>query len=192
MIIEAFVLSIIVGLLRRGSLRNLEKIPLRRTYLFVVAFVLAGAILAIIIRGGDPKLIKYARITNVAQYAVLLAAIGMNLHIREMYIAGLGTLMNAVVLTVNGGLMPVSKSAVEAAGLTSTIRNYAVRHVLFPDYKPRLAILSDIIPVRLFGYVSSQVISVGDVIVAVAVFLLIQHYMCAPGPSLAKEQLESA
>lgn len=174
----------IVGLIRRGSFKNLEKIPLRKIYLFVLAFVLAGAILALIIRGGDPTLVRYARWVNVLQYLIILAAIGLNLHIREMFIIGFGTFLNFLVLTANGGLMPISMTALRAAGLTTAIKNYAVRHVLFPDYQPRLAILSDIIPIRLFGKVESQVVSIGDLIIAVGVFILIQHYMCRPVPAV--------
>lgn len=183
MIIEAFVVSLLLGFIRRGRLSNLEKIPLRRSYMFVLAFILAGAILTLIIRGGDPRLIRYARLVNVAQYLILLWAIGMNLHIREMYIAGFGTFLNFLVLTANGGLMPVSRYALRAAGLTDVIKNYAVRHVILSS-TTRLWILSDVIPVRLFGKVSSQVVSVGDLIIAVGIFILIQHYMCSPAPAV--------
>ena len=188
MIIEAFVLSLIAGFIRRGSMRNLENMPLRKSYLFVVGFVLAGAILALIIRGGDPTLIRYARMINVAQYLVLLVAIGLNLHIRGMFAVGIGTFLNFLVLTANGGLMPVSRHALVAAGLTDVIKNYAVRHVILTP-ETRLAFLSDIVPVRLFGYVCSQVISVGDIIIAVSMFIMIQYYMCRHAP--AKEPVPS-
>lgn len=179
MIIESFVIALIVGFVRRGSLRNLEKMPLRKSYLFVTGFVLAGAILTLIIRGGDPTLIRYARLVNIVQYLIILAAIGLNLHIRGMIVTGVGAFLNFLVLTANGGLMPVSRQALHAAGLTDIIKNYAVRHVILTD-QTRLPFLSDIVPVRLFGYVCSQVISVGDIIIAVAILYMIQHYMCYP------------
>ncbi len=182
MILESFVLALIVGFIRRGSLRNLERMPLRRSYLFVIGFVLAGAILSLIIRGGDPSLVRYARLVNIAQYLVLLVAIGLNLHIRAMIGVGIGTFLNFLVLTANGGLMPVSRQALHAAGLTDIIRNYAVRHVILTP-QTRLWLLSDIFPVRLFGYVCSQVISVGDIIISLCIFYMIQHYMCRPAPA---------
>jgi hypothetical protein len=188
LIIESFLLSLIAGFVRRGSLRNLEKMPLRQAYLFVIGSVLAGAILTLIIRGGNPALIHYARIVNVAQYLVLLVAIGLNLHIRGMIVVGVGTFFNCLVLTANGGLMPVSKDAIVAAGLAHAIRNYAVRHVILSS-ETRLPFLSDIVPVRLFGPLCSQVISVGDIIIALSIFFMIQYYMCRPAP--AKEPVPS-
>ncbi len=188
MIIEAFVLSLVVAFIRGGKLSRLEELPLRKTYLFLAAFVLAGAILTLIIRGGDPTLIRYARVVNVLQYVILLWAIAINLHVRHMRIVGIGTFLNFLVLTANGGLMPVSEYAIKAAGMTEAIRNYAVRHVILTS-ETRMAFLSDIIPIRLFGKVMSQVASIGDLVIAVGIFLMIQHYMCVKS---SEEQVTSA
>lgn len=179
MIIEAFLISIILGLVRRGSVRNLARLPLRHTFLFILPLLLFGVIAAV--ARGNPALKPFARAGNMAQYLVMLTAIMLNLHIREMLIAGFGTFLNFLALAVNNGMMPVSLNALRIAGMPNALTSDAVRHVAVTP-ETRLKWLTDVIPVPLGHPCLSEVASVGDALVAVAIFLLIQHYMCALSP----------
>lgn len=180
MITEAFVLSILVGFLRRGRLGNLGRVPLRHFYLFVLPLVVfTGAYLASRTTA-DGSLLPYVRAANILQYVVLLAAIGLNLHLRGMWLAGVGTLLNFLAVAANGGMMPVSKRALEAARLTELLnaQHGFIRHAIMTP-ETHLKPLGDIIPVPGFAFILPQVASIGDVLVAVAVFVLVQWYMCS-------------
>lgn len=191
MLLEALILSILVGLLRKGNLKNLDRIHLRGVYLFLVSMVIFGGVCAIALRG-NPQMVHYARLANIVQYVGLLTAIALNLNIREMWLVGLGTFMNFLVLTANGGVMPMSKTALRAAGLTQLLdpkmASRMVRHaVMTPDM--RLKWLADIIGVGPFSFLPTglanvvrEVASIGDVFVAIAIFILIQRYMCETPP----------
>jgi hypothetical protein len=185
LIIESFVISMLVGLIRRGSLRNLAQIPLRHTFLFVLPFLLFGCLVFLMRKTSGTEFAFSVRIGNVIQYLILLAAIALNLHIPEMRIIGAGTFLNALALTVNGGMMPVSMAALKVAGIANAICGETVRHIpMTPN--TRLNFLTDVVPVYLGNPYLSAVVSIGDVVIAIGVFILIQRYLCRPAVA-AKE-----
>ena len=187
MIIECFVISIIIGLLRKGSLRNLAGIPLRHTFLFILPFLLFGVIITL--ARTNPELRSLIRAGNVIQYVLLLAAIILNVRIREMLVVGVGTFMNFVALAANKGMMPVSMKALQVAGMQDALNGQPIRHALLTP-ETRLKWLTDVIPVPLGSPYLSEVVSPGDLLVAAAIFILVQRHMRAP--SHAKEPATSA
>jgi hypothetical protein len=186
LIIEAFLLAIFVGFLRRGRLANLGRIPLRHYFLFVAPFIMFAAVCTIAATDTSGRMMPYVRIANVGQYILLLVAIGLNVHLRELWFAGLGTFLNFLVLTVNGGMMPVSRMGLKLAGLTWMLTSKEtprfVRHAIM-DTHTRLWMLGDIIPIPGLGARNflAEVASIGDVLVAAAVFVLVQQYMVRTG-----------
>ena len=186
--VEAAVLSIIVGLLRKGRIANLGRIPFRGAYAFAIPLVLfIVASLLTHHTNNDRLALAGARVTNVLQYLVLITAIGFNLHIREIRLMGLGVLSNFLALTANGGLMPISASAAKIGGIWKMIDPAAgtklVRHAIMTS-ETRLKPLTDLIPVPGFH----TVLSIGDVVLAIGIFLLIQRYMCMPFPGAQVEK----
>lgn len=179
MIVEAFVLSIVVGLIRKGSLRNLGRIPLRHFYLFCVPFLVFAVVSTIAVSTGHKSLMPYIHLADIGQYVILLAAIILNLHVWEMWLVGSGTLANSIVLTANGGAMPVSMHALKSTGLAGALGSQPVRHALMTP-QTHLKWLADVIPVRTFSPFLSQVMSVGDVLISIGLFILVQHYICLP------------
>ena len=189
MILESFVLSTAVGFVRKGSLRNLSGIPLRHFYLFVLPFVLFASVLAAGPARGTLSILPYVKVISIAQYVILLAAIALNVHIREMWVVGAGTFLNFASLAANGGVMPVGTTALRIAGLTQLLNSESARHVIMTP-ETRLKWLADIIPVPTFSPLLSQVISIGDLVIAVGIFLLVQRYMCRPATDV-KERTAS-
>lgn len=181
MILEAFVLSIIIGFIRKGKLQGLSNIPIKRWFLFILPFILS----ALVVAGGqigDPESrLVYIRMANVLQYILLLAAIIVNIHIKEMWLVGIGTFFNALVVAVNGGMMPVSITALKLAGMDYLLKpgefDWGIRHAIMTA-STKLSFLGDIIPRPGIGKVMPEVASIGDLLLAVGVFLLIQRYMC--------------
>lgn len=186
MILDALILSFIVAIIRRGRFGNLSDIPLKKWYLFVLPFVLASIVAIIVQMGYGEQFITYLRAINILEYVILLYAIAVNLHIRDMKTIGLGTLLNAIVVTANGGVMPVSAKALKQAGLDYLLKpgqfNWDIRHTLI-DASTRLSFLGDIIPKPGIGKVMPEVASIGDIIIAVGVFMLVQYFMCQSKPA---------
>lgn len=179
MITEAFILSILIGFIRRGKLSNLAHVPLRHFYLFILPLVIFAAAYAAMRATGNESLLPYVRAANVLQYVVLLAAIVLNLHLGGMWLAGVGTFLNALVLAVNGGVMPVGMNALRTAGLTDLLHSKQdfIRHAIMSS-ETHLKAIADIIPIPGFAFIMPQVASIGDLLIAVAVFIFVQQYMC--------------
>jgi hypothetical protein len=76
-------------------------------------------------------------------------------------LAALGIGLNAIAVSLSGGVMPVSPGAVAAAGVPPPAD---ALHVLTPDAPP----IADVIPIPMLG-----VYSVGDMLLALGVFILI-------------------
>jgi hypothetical protein len=179
----------LIGFIRRGRLGNLGRAPLRHFYLFVLPFAtFALAYAASRATGGD-SYVTYIRAANIVQYLILLTAIGLNLHLYGMWLAGIGTFLNFLVLAVNGGVMPVSMKALQAARLTYLLEgeHSFIRHAIMTP-ETRLKAIADIIPVPGYGFIMPQVASIGDLLIAVAVFILIQRYMCVPASDAKASQ----
>lgn len=191
MIIEAFLVSLLVGLIRKGRLRNLADMPLRHYYAFILPILIIGVTSTLAVRHQIGDWSGYVHAANVLQYVGLLAAIALNFHIWEIRLAGIGILMNGIVVSANGGMMPCSVSAAKIAGVARLLEGEMGRHCVMTA-QTKLGILGDWIAVPPPPFAPAglsatlgEVCSIGDFVVAVAVFLLIQRYMCLKSP---KEQ----
>ena len=172
-------LSIVVGFIRKGSLRNLGRTPLRYFYLFCLPFFVFVAVSVIAVSISHKSLMPYIRMADIGQYVLLLTAIFLNFHMWEMWVVAAGTLANFTALAANGGTMPVSLGALKAAGLAGVLGSQPVRHAAMTP-ATHFKWLADIIPLRTSSLFLSQVFSIGDILIAVGIFILVQHYMCHP------------
>lgn len=179
---EILVLSIIIGYLRKGNLKNLAAIPFRHLYLFVIPLVMCFGVMLVKIAGYTEQLLPYAIAASAVQSLVLLAITATNLHVRYMWMIGLGIFSNFLAMTANGGLMPASEKAIMMAGLEEVFERAWIRHSLIGP-ETRLTWLTDIIPIPIPYARLSQVISIGDVLAALGIFLMIQWYMRNPSKS---------
>ena len=178
MLIDALVISLIVALLRGGKLRGLADLPLRRIELIVLAFLIQFSLAW----GGERGFVffsKWGDYLYIGSYILLLIAIWYNRHIKEMIIFGIGVSVNFLVILANGGQMPVSINALKRAGMMDVLpllksKTYVLHGLL--NEGTRLKFLADIIPLPP-PYPRPRVLSVGDIIMALGIFLLIQHSM---------------
>lgn len=187
MLIDFIVISIVIGLLRRGSFKNLSQIPLKKLELIFLSFVIRY--LPVVLKGGLFKMAaRYNIIIVFLSYALLLYALYSNWQIKTMRLLTLGVFLNFVVILSNGGKMPVSLPALDIAGL------HALKPLLFdPNYlyhsaigiNTRIAFLGDIIPLPP-PYPRPRVFSIGDFLMGVGIFLTIQDAMLKKTPSSGK------
>jgi hypothetical protein len=188
MLAEAILLSILVGLIRRGNIKNLDRIPLRYIYVFGISVGIYALVETVGARHGSAEIVHLARLANLVQYVGLLVAICLNIKsIPEMWIVCAGTLCNFLAVATNGGVMPISVSAAKTVGIsrifTSVGAAHMVRHAPMSSAS-NFKLLSDVIPIGPFHFLPDtlailleKVASVGDIVVALAVFILIQRYM---------------
>ena len=178
MLLDVLVVSLIIGLLRGGKLTRLANLPLRRIELIILPFLIQYAL--VYFGGRGLRLLEsWGVYLYIFSYSLLLVAIWYNKHIREMKILGAGIAINFIVILANGGEMPVSVEALSRVGLLNILpllRSKAyVIHTVLTDHT-RLKFLADVIPLPP-PYPRPRVIGVGDIIMAIGLFILIQRGM---------------
>ena len=113
-----------------------------------------------------------ARVVCLALTALLVGLfLGGNRTLPGIPLIAAGLLLNATVIFANGA-MPVSVPAAERAGIGTTslrLHQDALREPL--DERTRFALLADRVPVPAPGW--AQVVSLGDLLVAAGVGLLL-------------------
>ncbi|MGE5589439.1 MAG: DUF5317 domain-containing protein [Bacillota bacterium] len=172
MLTTTFVASIVIGLIRRGSLRRFGDLSLRGLWLVILAF---GLQVALRVGGYGGPLLSGA--LYAATYVLLVVFIVLNRSRRELAIMGVGLLSNALVIWANGGRMPVSAAAYQAA-VGTALPLTDPTHIPLTE-TARLAWLSDLWALKP-PFPLPGVFSLGDVVVCLGLFLLVQHVMVRP------------
>lgn len=160
-ILLVLIISVVVGVLRGGKLRNMTEIEFRAWWLLLIGF---GVQLAAGFLPRDQHDLAVALV--LVSYLPLLLAVWLNRNCAGMWIAGIGVLMNFTVIAANGG-MPVSAEAAVLAGQAGELVLDA-KHVLL-DETTRLPFLADIIPLP------RTVMSLGDVFLAIGVGVFLEE-----------------
>lgn len=160
------VLSVIAALLRGGKLQPLPKFTMSGILLLAIAMEISTVWLAAI----SPELVSVS-------YILILFFLWKNWNYIELRIIAIGASLNALVVWVNGGMMPVLTSLARKTALPMKEfhANYfwhtaLTPHTIFP-------LLGDII---FLPYPSPTVISCGDIFVFCGIVLLIQRLLGRP------------
>jgi hypothetical protein len=169
-------LALVIAILRGGRLTNLGDIELRSWWLLIVGFGLQAATRLL----PEEDWAETAGLLMVlGSFLLLLVLVIVNRDHPGMWLAGFGVLMNFTVISLNGGMPVLTEAAVAASGFTVTDPDIAgsFKHVVLgPD--TILPAFADLIPLRLAGH--GQVISLGDVFLAVGLGRFLEHELRKP------------
>ena len=177
--IVAGLLGSAFGLLRGGHLGNLANFSLRWSALPLLAVGLQALVLY-----GPGKAeagpFTVPALVMLASYGLLLIAVLVNRRLPGMVWLGLGAALNLLAMVANGGWMPVTSDLLAAAGfvvMPSAIlpgqRVWASKDVVRVSHEIHLRWLSDVFIIPKVGVISG-VFSVGDVVMMLGLFHLIQ------------------
>jgi hypothetical protein len=173
-VLLAFVLllaGVVVGVLRGGSLENINRVRFRLPWLVFLGLALQiGADAAAARFPGIQKGVAGPLVLAIS-YGLVGTFVVLNFRFPGAMIIGLGLLLNLSVILANGA-MPVSLWAARVSGshVASHLQNSVKHGVKGPG--TRLGFLGDIIPVPPLG-----IVSVGDVVLGAGVFLLVTYLM---------------
>jgi len=162
------------GGLTGGRTGGLTGVALSGTHLLVAAFVVQ------ILEPLTSRVVPGAYPIALAVSATLMTQfVSRNVSVPGVPLAGVGLLLNAAVVLVNGA-MPVSLDAAARAGIAAERLDLAAdpRHEPLGD-ATRLALLADIAPAPLPG--RPEVVSPGDVLLAAGVGLFVVSAMLPSG-----------
>lgn len=179
MLTFALALGVACGLLRGGTLAALSAKPWRFVWLAPVAF---GLQLVVVYGLGSYGHREVGALLHLTSYAALGVLIWANRMAAGTWIIGLGLTLNFLVIAANGGYMPVSPEALLAQGegalaaLPSGTILAGSKDILLERADTRLWFLSDVITVPWLPF-WQRAFSIGDVVLAVGLFHLVQAEM---------------
>lgn len=182
MIIETMLLSLLVGKLRGGKIKNLENLYINGWYLFVLSFLIE-IITLLIISKGEVALSKSLEgsffYIHILIYLILIIGLSMNWESLGLRIVLFGSVLNFLPIISNNGKMPVLLKALKHSKLYNQIslleEGRIMTHFL-SNQNTKLVFLGDIIPIGK-PYIFPKIISIGDILIALGLFVLIQMYM---------------
>ena len=167
-------LSMTIAIVRGGRLVNLGDIHLNQWWLLPLGFLL---------QIGAQFVPASAATWGVAlillSYVPLLLLVVINRDRPGLWLAGLGVLMNFVVIALNGGMPVLAEAAEVASGFApgDPVIAEGFKHVVM-DRTSMLVFLADVIPIRIANY--GQVLSLGDVFLAVGLGRFVEFELRRP------------
>jgi hypothetical protein len=174
-------LAVIVARLRGGRLGQLGEVTFRLWWA-VPLIAIAQSILVRLPHPPDRLALRHPRpVLMIASYVILWAVVWLNRRLPGMGVVLVGVSCNLLAIAANGGYMPILPEALARLGADQAANQIppgsvvvGSKDVLLPRQQALFWILGDIlvIPEPLPW---PTAMSIGDVLLAVGVFLLIVH-----------------
>lgn len=189
--IIVIITSIIIGLLRGGELEKIFNISIKGVSIFAIALFLRLGVWALDLIGISVVSI-YSPYLIIISYFLLIYVSIRNLKLPGFKYIILGLLLNTFVIVLNGGSMPVlvKKEIIENINPASFLKAKSrVVHSLMNN-NTLFAFLGDVITMPK-PFPDTSLISVGDILILVGLFVLIQKTMMKEdNPAQENESVE--
>jgi hypothetical protein len=160
-------LALLSPILAGGRLRRFGNVRLRHAVVLPIALIAQVVIVEVIPEANHAALSAL----HVATYVAAGWFVWVNRAIPGLWIIALGAASNGITITVNGGTLPASRSALSTAGIHLKPGEFLNSGVLA---HPHLSFLGDVfaIPDR---FPLSNVFSIGDTLIVIGVFWAAQR-----------------
>jgi MFS family permease len=181
MFLSVVALALVVGALAGGGLPRLADLRLR--WLAVLGIALALRVGAVVLGnqsiGADLPLAW----GFVGAYALLLVFLSANWQVPGMQVAAVGIGLNTLAVLLNSGRMPVWAGAYQAAGFPpEAILNdpfhFLISSGSVADFVSHGGLFGDVVPLPI--PVIRDVVSIGDILLALGIFWAIVYSMTRP------------
>ncbi|MDM5330249.1 DUF5317 domain-containing protein [Neobacillus sp. CF12] len=176
MVFDGILISFIVGLLRKGNLRAFSQLNLKWGWVFPLLLVVQLAVFTF--QNDSEFLGQLSGSIYIVIYIIGLIFLFLNRRNAGFILIFIGVFLNFIVMVLNGGRMPVS---VEAAAVLDPGYIQALKESLYAKHTmltstTQLGFLGDVIPISA-PYPRTQIISIGDIIMNIGIFVFIQYLM---------------
>jgi hypothetical protein len=176
MVFDGIIISFIVGLFRKGNLRAFSQLNLKWGWVFPLLLIVQLAVF--MLQNNSEFLGQLSGSIYILVYIIGLLFLFLNRKNPGFILIFIGVFLNFLVMGVNGGRMPVS---VESAAVLDPGYIEALKESLYAKHTmltstTHLGFLGDVIPIS-DPYPRTQIISIGDIIMNIGIFLFIQYIM---------------
>lgn len=181
MFLSVILLALIVGALAGGGLPKLAELRLRWIPVLLVALVIRVGVVLLQENGILTELPLAWGV--VVAYVLIFAFLWVNARVPGLQVAAVGIGLNFLAVVINAGRMPIWPGAFEAAGFTPDAVVGDAFHFLVgagnvADFVRGGGIFGDVVPVPF--PVIRDVVSVGDLLLALGIFWTIVYTMTRP------------
>ena len=180
MFLSAIALALLVGALAGGGLPRLAELRLR--WIWLLGLALGLRIVAVLGPGWGLTNLPFGGMF-AGTYLLIFAWLWGNWRVPGLQVAAVGIGLNTLAVLFNAGRMPVWTGALDASGLTGTDLGSDPFHFLMggtsvADFVRRGGIFGDVVPIPL--PVIRDVVSIGDLLLAMGIFWAIVSSMTRP------------
>lgn len=172
-------LAVLAGYLSGGSLKNLERAPIRGIWIVFVSFLLrlTANLPDVFLDSPVNWINSYLNIVNLASFLLLSVFCLLNINYRSFKLFFVGTLLNLIPIIGSGGRMPYEVSQARRLGIYHTIVELEKIGAPFApsDRSAPFWWLGDWIAAP--GIRSYKLVSIGDLIILAAIFFVIIELM---------------
>lgn len=177
----AVILGVLIGFLRKGSLKNLAQLKLYGAWLILAALVIQLLIFPL---GPREPLVRFGtEYLHILSYLLLLAFVFLNRRYWQIILMGLGMLSNFLVILLNGGYMPATEAALRGAGLNRVadrvVAGNTSGNIILMSESTKLNFLGDIMYIPS-GIPFANTFSIGDLLLGLGIILFLQEKMARP------------
>ncbi|MGP4079211.1 DUF5317 domain-containing protein [Pseudalkalibacillus sp. R45] len=177
MVYDGILAAILIGFLRKGNFKGFSQLNIKFGWVFPVLLIVQWIIFLL-----QNKFELLGHISNhvfILIYVIGLALLWVNRHHGlGVWLILIGVFLNFIVMAANDGRMPVSLEAAQTldpAYGEALQEGYYGKHTALTD-GTHLGFLGDVIALPEF-YPREQVISIGDIIMNIGIFLFLQMLM---------------
>jgi MFS transporter, DHA3 family, macrolide efflux protein len=181
MFLSVVALALIVGALAGGGIPRLADLKLR--WIALLGLALALRVLAVL--GARTQLAEIVPLPALflVAYLLIFAWLWGNWRVPGLQIAAVGIGLNSLAVILNGGLMPIWGTAFSAAGFTPEALVGDPFHFLLAsgtvaDFVASGGVFGDVVPIPI--PLIRDVVSIGDILLAVGIFWTIVYSMTRP------------
>lgn len=168
MFVLSIVVAVIIGYLCKGQLSNLRFVQIKGITLIFASFIVEW-MTKILLKQNILALGKVSWSLHLFTYILLFVMIFRNWEKNAIKLIGIGTLLNALVIFSNNGIMPVGIWAMERLGIPRGVTLEGMYLVMHDQMY--FKILADILPVRIMN--RGFILSIGDLFLMAGLMLIV-------------------
>lgn len=150
LIAESFIISIILGFIRGGKLKRLSKIKFKAVWTFIIALIMQ-IIIVFSIEFNVNIIVDYMEELHIFSYIIFFIGILVNIKYKSLWLITLGGMVNLFLLINKGEKATIVLDVLKLKGLDKIVIH------------------------RLYPY--PRIIGIGDIIIALGLFIFIQSIM---------------